>query len=204
MRIGVCFFGRIKYFDKKYLLNSFGSEYEYNFFYSGDNEPEELVAEFQKMYNPIDMNNDKIVYDIDFGIYPTLKISPANINNMTCHFINKKRVFRLLEEHCNITKKSYDIIISCRFDSYMDKYSPEFPLPHTIYIPHGQDWCGINDQFAYGDFETMKQYMNIYDNCKYLLENKGCPLHPEHLNLYNIIDCLLNIQRINVHQEIIR
>ena len=62
MLIGVCFFGRIKHFDKKFLINSFGYNHMYDFFYSGDNEPENLVYEFQKMYNPIKLNKPKPSY----------------------------------------------------------------------------------------------------------------------------------------------
>ena len=204
MLIGVCFFGRIKHFDKKYVLHSFGSSHTYNFFYSGDNEPEELVDTFKKMYTPISVNNDKIVYDIDFGIYPNNKTHPVNIHNMTCHLINKKRVFQLLEEHCNKTNTAYDIIVACRFDLYMNAYSPELPLKNTVYIPSGNDHTGINDRFAFGDFQTMKQYMNIYDNCVYLIENNISVAHPENLHLYNILHCKINIVRINIHQEICR
>ena len=204
MFIGVCFFGRIQHFDKKYLLNSFGPNHTYDVFYSGDNEPDELIAEFQKMYNPIHIINDKISYDVDFSIYPNTKTNPVNINNMTRHFINKKRVFTLLEEHCNITNKFYDLIVSCRFDLYMDKYSPEIPLPNTIYIPSHEDHTGINDRFAIGDFNTMKKYMNLYDNCLYLLENKICPPHPENLHLYNILFHNINIVRFNLHQQLNR
>ena len=204
MLIGVCFFGRINYYDKNYLVNSFGPAHEYNFFYSGDNEPEHVVAAFQTAYTPICINNDKISYDVDFGIYPNNKTCPVNINNMTRHFLNKKRVFGLLEEHCAKTNKSYDLIISCRFDLYMDIYSPGIPSANTIYIPHGEDHTGINDRFAMGDFQTMKQYMNLYDNCIYFLENKLCVPHPENLHLCNILYCKINIERINLHQEIIR
>jgi hypothetical protein len=204
MLIGVCFFGRIKYFDRTYLINSFNPNHEYNFFYSGDNEPEHLINEFKEIYKPISLNNDKISYDIDFGIYPNDKTYPPNIHNMTCHFINKKRVFRLLEEHCNITNKSYDLIVSSRLDLYMHNYSPEIPLKNTIYIPNGEDHTGINDRIAFGDFQTMKHYMNLYDNCVYLLKNKICVPHPETLHLYNILHYKINIVRINLYHEIIR
>uniref|UniRef100_A0A6C0L6H5 Uncharacterized protein n=1 Tax=viral metagenome TaxID=1070528 RepID=A0A6C0L6H5_9ZZZZ len=202
MFIGVCFFGRSKYYDKKYLLESFGPNHTYDIFYSADNEPEETIADFIKVYSPISINNDKITYDVDFGIYPNNRTCLANINNMTRHLINKKRVFALLEEHCIATGKVYDLIVSCRLDLHMDKYAPELPLANTVYIPSGYDYEGINDRFAMGDFQTMKQYMNIYDNCLYLLTNKISVPHPESLHLDNIRHCKVNIERFNLHQSI--
>jgi hypothetical protein len=204
MLIGVCFFGRIKHFDKNYFVNSFGPEHKYNFFYSGDNEPEDLLVEFKKMYNPICVNNTKISYNIDFGIYPNKITYPVNIHNMTCHLLNKKRVFGLLEDYCNITNTSYDLIVSCRLDLYIEQYSPEKPLVNTIYIPAGEDHMGINDRLAYGDFQTMKKYMNLYDNCVYLLDRKLSLPHPESLHLATILFYKLNIIRFSVRHEIIR
>ena len=204
MLIGVCFFGRLRHFDKKYFLNSFGANHTYNFFYSGDNEPEDLLAEFQRVYTPIAINNEKLSYTIDFGIYPNNKTSPVNIANMTRHILNKKRVFGLLEEYCKTTQTSYDLVVSCRLDLSMDAYSPELPLENTVYIPDGEDHTGINDRFAMGDLQTMKHYMNLYDNCAYLLENGISVPHPENLHLYNLLHCKINIQRINLRQNIIR
>jgi len=204
MFIGVCFFGRIRHFDKKYFLNSFGANHTYHFFYSGDNEPEELVAEFQKLYAPISISNEKLSYTIDFGIYPNNKTCPANIDNMTRHLLNKKRVFGLLEEYCAKTQTSYDLIVSCRFDLRMDAYSPDLPLENTIYIPEGNDYMGINDRFAMGDIQTMKHYMNLYDNCVYLLEKGLSVPHPECLHASNLLHCNLNTQRIKLPQSIVR
>ena len=203
MFIGVCFFGRSKFYEKKYLLESFGPDHTYDIFYSADNEAAEVIDNFTKIYSPISINNEKITYDVDFGIYPNNKTCPANISNMTRHFINKKRVFALLEEHCITEGKTYDLIVSCRLDLYMDKYSPATPTANTVYIPSGDDCTGINDRFAMGDFNTMKQYMNLFDNCVYLLTNNSVP-HPENLHLDNINHCKITIERFNLHQSIYR
>jgi hypothetical protein len=202
MRIGVCFFGRIKHYDKKYLIESFGSNHSYDFFYSSDDEPADLINQFIELYHPISIDNNKISYDVDFSIYSPPH--PQQMHNMTCHFINKKRVFGLLETHCNLTNTHYDLIISVRLDLYIDKFEPELPIENTIYIPTNEDHNGINDRFAMGDFKTMKQYMNIFDNCLYLLDNKITVAHPERLTLSNIQHCNINVNRLNLYHNINR
>jgi hypothetical protein len=203
MLIGVCFFGRIRHFEHKFLLNSFGPTHTYECFYSGDNEPEDSVAEFQRSYPIISLTNETISYDIDLSKYPT-KNKTVIIDKMTRHFINKKRVFSLLEDHCKKTNTPYDLIVSCRLDLHMDAYSPEIPLANTIYIPDGHDHTGINDQFAFGDLSTMKHYMNLYDTCLSLLETTHCEPHPETLHLQNIIQGNITVKRIQLNTHIVR
>ena len=40
-----------------------------------------------------------------------------------------------------------------------------FPVTITgekLYVPQAIDWGGINDQFAFGNYETMKIYYSLY------------------------------------------
>jgi len=204
MHIAILFYGRINKYTNTFLLNSLPQKHTYDVYYSADLEPNELLDDFIKIYKPISVNNDKISYDVDFGKYPNTKTHPVNIHNMTCHFINKKRVFNLLENYINLTNTKYDIIIATRLDLFIDTLTLDIPLPNTIYIPKNEDYTGINDRFAMGDFQTMKKYMNIYDNCVYLLENKISVAHPENLTLYNIEYYKLNIVRFDINYSIMR
>ena len=63
---------------------------------------------------------------------------------------------------------------------------------------------GINDRLAIGDFESMKKYMYIFDNCIHLLENNLSFPHPESLTLGNIQYNNLNIERFDLFHEIQR
>jgi hypothetical protein len=69
-------------------------------------------------------------------------------------------------------------------------YKTEFFLQNvirkTLYIPCGEDHCGINDQIAYGNFDSMERYCNIFDNTIFLLESKLSIPHPESLHHANI------------------
>ena len=111
---------------------------------------------------------------------------------MICHFINKQRVFELLEKH----NETYDIVVSLRIDIvFKNKFDFSNIVENTIYIPDNYDWGGINDQVAYGNMEVMKKYNYIFKNIIYLLDNKLSIVHPETLTLANIIFNKLKINR---------
>jgi hypothetical protein len=204
MRVAVLFFGRVRHYEKKYLVNSLPESCQCDFFYSADAESEESIGKFIEIYKPISINNEKISYIVNFRTYPTSINKCTNVHNMTCHFINKKRVFELLETHVRKTGVKYDIVISTRLDLFIEKIDLPMPLPNTIYIPVSNDYSGINDRFAMGDYETMGKYMKIYDNCVYLLENDLTCAHPETMTLANLNYYKINIRRFGMHYSIIR
>jgi hypothetical protein len=79
MHIAILFYGRINHYEKKFLINALPKIHHYDFFYSSDSEPQELIDDFIKIYNPISINNNKILYDVDFGIYPNNKTCKAKL-----------------------------------------------------------------------------------------------------------------------------
>jgi len=140
-------------------------------------------------------NNSPIQYDVDLGKYPG-KRGETNIHNMTCHFINKQRVFMLLEEHINKTNIQYDCVVSLRIDCVFQSYFDFNCLKdNTIYIPSGCDFVvdAINDQVAYGKTDVMKKYNSL--NAVELLDKQLSIPHPESLNFANIKFHKLNIVR---------
>ena len=144
------------------------------------------MNDFIHFYKPKLYNNSIIKYEYDLGKYPGA-YSITNIHNMTCHFINKNRVFDLLEEYINNENIQYDCIISLRVDCII-KNNFEFDnlKDNTIYIPYGYDYLNnaINDQIAYGKVEVMKKHNSI--NPLDLLEKNLSIPHPESLNYANI------------------
>lgn len=199
MRIAILVYGRLNKCVEHYdnLIKHVGNEHSIDFFMSSDNSNEEQLLDFIRIYNPVSYINDKIEYDCDFKKYNGLR-GETNIHNMTCHFINKGRVFTLLEKYVNETNIEYDIIISLRIDLIF--YTPFIfnnIEENTIYIPEGYDHIenAINDQIAYGNINVMKKYMNIFLNSIYLLNMQQCIPHPEKLTLSNIIFNKLNIFR---------
>jgi len=202
MRIAVLFYGRIKHYEKKYMFSALPNTAHIDFFYSADGEPQHLIDDFCALYKPKAVINEKIVYDLDLNKYPH---PHTNVHNMTCHFINLKRVFKLLENYISNNNEKYDVIISIRHDLCIENQLELLtPLKNTVYIPSECDYNGINDRFAFGDIEAMKKYMNIYDNCEHLLENNYCFACPEMLTLANIKYCKLDVQRFDVKYNIYR
>jgi hypothetical protein len=190
MKIAVLVYGRLEKCANNYanILENIGLQHELDFFVSSDNSV--YMKQFIKMYKPKLWVNDPIKYTVDFGKYPTNR-PETNIHNMTCHFINKQRVFELFKGY----NGNYDVVLSLRIDLHFDTpFTFEDIQENTVYIPCGSDWGGINDQLAYGTFETMAKYHSIFENCVYLLESGTVP-HPETLNSANIIYNKLNIIR---------
>jgi hypothetical protein len=115
---------------------------------------------------------------------------------MTCHFINKNRVFSLLEQYVNKSNVHYDCVVSLRIDClFQSKFIFNNLKDHTVYIPSGYDYVdnAINDQVAYGKIDVMKIYNSI--NPVFLLEKKLSIPHPESLTYANICFYNLNIER---------
>lgn len=154
-------------------------------FYSCDAEDDSLISDFTSLYNPIAICNEKITYTVDFAAFAAPGPVVANVHNMTCHYINKMRVFQLLERHIQTSGTVYDTILSTRLDIV---YTSPIPVcieeEETIGIPEGNDFGGVNDQIAFGNLETMRVYMNIFSSAEALFKEKQCRLHPETLNMH--------------------
>lgn len=54
-----------------------------------------------------------------------------------------------------------------------------------IYIPQGMDYGGINDQFAFGNYEVMKIYYSVFENV-HELWHEGAIFHSETMQLKNL------------------
>lgn len=168
-------------------MEFFGREHTIDIFLSSDDPPKDSMEGFVELYKPVGWIGDKIVHSYNFYRFQGIR-PETNINNMICHFINKQRVFKLLEEHIANTGTQYDMIVGLRLDLVLSgKFNVHTTDDNTIYIPLGCDYIGgINDQMAHGNFGTMKKYMNIIETAIQLLESKISIPHPERLNCENI------------------
>ena len=208
MRIALLFFGRINRYDDHYtnIMESIGHEHSIDVFFSCDSEPEAKMLKCVELYKPIAYTNKKIQYTCNLLKYPGRR-PETNIHNMICHFINKGRVFALLEEYSIQHAITYDIVMSVRVDTvFLHKIIFEHIDPNTIYIPVGEDWVhpGINDQMAYGGFEAMKKYMSIFTNIIEILEKRQSIPHPENLTYANIKKNALDIKRVHISYHLER
>ena len=64
----------------------------------------------------------------------------------------------------------------------------------TIYIPQGLDYGGVNDQFAFGNYEVMKIYYSVFENVHELF-HEGKVFHSEGMQLANLQKHGVNIVR---------
>jgi hypothetical protein len=197
MRIAVIVFGRLNKCVEHYnnIIESLGENNNIDFFASSDNSSESLLSDFVNLYKPVMYNNSPINYDFDLGKYPGKRVE-TNIHTMTCMFINKNRVLRLLEEYINVNNIQYDCVVSLRIDCvFQNKFDFNFLEDNTIYIPSGFDYLenAINDQIAYGKIDVMKKYNSI--NGVDLLEKNLSIPHAESLNYANLKFYKLNIVR---------
>lgn len=191
MRIAVLVYGRLNKCAEHYnnIIDSIGKEHNIDFFCSSDNSSEELLKDFIRLYKPISYINDKIDYTLDLSRYP--KRHETNVDSMIRHFINKNRVFTLLEKYIENNKNiEYDIIISLRVDLlFQNKFNfniSNIKDSNSIFIPYINNYFGVNDQLAYGNYNTMNKYMNIINNCVYLIENYSILVNPEIITKKNI------------------
>lgn len=206
MHIAVLIYGRLNKCVEHYnnIVESIGKHNTIDFFLSSDNSSESLLNDFISIYNPKSYNNSPIQYDYDLGIYPG-KRSETQIHNMTCHFINKNRVFLLLEDYIGKYNIHYDYIVSLRVDCVFTNTFTFHTLEYnTIYIPNNYDYVenGINDQVAYGNLDVMKKYNSI--NAVELLKNNLSIPHPESLTYANIKFHKLEIVRVNIQYHLDR
>ena len=198
MRIAILVYGRLDKCEIHYknIMETFGDENQIDFFASSDDSP--YINDFTRIYKPIAYTNEKTNYQVDFASFPG-KRHETNIHTMTCHFINKSRVFYLMEEHASRMKIQYDLIVSLRVDLlFHTKFINIEMEPNTIYIPNGRDAYenAINDQVAIGSFPVMKIYNNIFNNSIEVLE-KGLSIpHPETLTSFNLLYNNIKVVRI--------
>jgi len=199
MRIAALLYGRIaqsaKYYDN--IKHSIGKENDIDFFLSSDNSSKEQLDEFIHVYKPVKYINDKIVYSCNLARYGGRRIE-TNIHRMTCHFINKSRVFSLLDAHIEAEGIEYNVVITLRCDViFHDMFVFDNIVDNTVYIPDGGDHIdrAINDQVAYGTVSVMRKYCRIFENSIKLLEEKTSIPHPESLTYAHLHDQRLTIIR---------
>jgi hypothetical protein len=202
-KIALLFYGRLKKYKEHHdnIMSIFCSNSIIDCYLSSDNSDNNELKGFIDIYKPKSYINDKIEHNINLSVFN--RAPETNVDNMIRHFINKKRVFKLLEEEILKSNITYDIIISLRLDLlFNNKLSLNTINSNILYIPIGYDYRGINDQIAMGDFITMKKYNNIIDNVIFLLSNNILMVNPESLTKTNIVYNKLVVERIYLEYRI--
>jgi hypothetical protein len=197
MKIAILFSGRIHMFENCYqnIQKHLKFNHDIDFFLSHSPELNEDLEAFRKLFNPKFIINEPIIY-FDHNKYRKYHLEQGH--NTMCMLINRLRAFKLLDTFVNITNTKYDIVISYRTDITLNQ-DIDFNWfnilnDNTVYVPEGEDyWNGLNDQLAFGSYESMKIYLSLYNELKTELLDKGCIFHPE-----TILKNYMYLKNINV------
>lgn len=103
----------------------------------------------------------------------------------------------------SLIPKGYDFYVRIRPDMKFNgplNFSEYEPKPNTVYIPKGMDYRGINDQFAFGDYDSMRKYFSVYLNVTDLW-NEGTIFNSEAMHLANLNQLGVNIIRLEHPQH---
>ncbi len=149
---------------------------------------------------PIDFNVDKYLNRLGSGLR-----NPNIVSNM---FYGINQSNNLKKEFENENNFKYDAVIRCRadllFESKLDineiasaKYNK------GIFFPKFGDYGGLNDQFAFGNSESMDLYSETYKKLDDFF-NDGCLWHAETLTKFTVDHFKLPILRSNINYQIKR
>ena len=171
------------------------------FFYS-DIDPELIMEERELEY----FHEGKLLFiqDENVNFYP----DPWAKHRYSERMVPENTVCQTLRQwHCGLIgfcliPQGYDIYVRIRPDiSFNGKinFADYDCTGKTIYIPQGNDFGGINDQFAFGNHEVMKIYYSIYQT-HHDLWHEGKIFHSEGMQLANLNKHGVNIVRIGSPQ----
>lgn len=197
-RVAILFCGRVKTwqhcfdrFNNHILRPLHDAGYVYDGFLSHTSEElDEDTKQFIEKYNIVSYAS--VIPDIS-GITIPLDLNKNSKRLSFIMYYHWKNTFHLAEVYANTHNIRYDLVIYMRADQHFssDLIIPDSINESIIYIPHGNDWTGLNDQFAMGSFKQMKQFTSIYDNLDYIYSKTNIGFHTEtyvklHTELQNI------------------
>lgn len=129
--------------------------------------------------------------------------------------VNRKRAFEAMKEHSLKTNTNYDYIVNLRLDCLNQtiiNYNQIVKntnlsnniLENIVFVPEKYNWLnGVNDQFAFGKFHSMKEYMSLIDNIDNIFDNHPF-LNSENLLKFHLEEKNILVVRIPFEYEIIR
>ncbi len=172
---------------KRYIIDHYDCDI-YLSTYNTDNYEPTL-----KLLNPIKYNiqdwvsTNPLFEQIAANIkYKPPETKPINTLSM---FYQIQKCFSLVENNI------YNAIIRLRFDITFDT-KLDIIMNQNINIPQGGDhWGGILDLFAYGSFDIMKKYSQLYDKINEYITSNSVIFHPESMLRFYLNECGVPINR---------
>jgi hypothetical protein len=188
------------------FFTTFGKDIDIFLAHDPHSESYKYIEDFKKLYNPVCIIDEPITEEDIYAPYMRNFLKThrgfyyVKTNNMTKHYINKKRVVQLVKDYIKKTGKTYEFICTTRLDIYFNppiQWDMFEKKNGTVYIPSGLDWGGLNDTLCIADLETIEKYAHIYDNSIKLLDS-GCEPYsnfPEKLLDAHVKDIGLDVRR---------
>jgi len=149
------------------------------FFISLNTKRDDYHIEFEDFVKNVSNNKCEFNYE-EFVLPEHLKEDYNTMYNTVSMHYNNNVCLRMIDEYMKKNNFVFDIVMKWRteinYDMFFDFYSKLEDI--TIYVPNIHYHGGINDQVAYGNYESMCIYANLYNN---LLKYKHIRKHPETL-----------------------
>jgi hypothetical protein len=196
--IAIFFSGRIKSFHHK--KNTFTKEkelYKPIYFMSlNQKEEDDISKDFKNLFG---ITDDRINYEetkTPKEIFNLKKRNETSYENCYSQFYHNYSCFKLIEKYQNNNNVKFDVIVKYRSDIDTDEILPiDIPKINTIYLPEGEDFLGLNDKIAYGNYDTMKIYCDLVNNIIKMCTTQDTIYNPEILVKKHISNNNLNISR---------
>jgi hypothetical protein len=157
-------------------------------------------------YIGADLSGSVSIKQIPYNFYPTLPTPHRYYENKApetepCNVLNMWH--NLFISFC-LVPNTYDCYVRNRPDIQFNGAVHLNNEPGKVYIPHGNDYRdGINDQFAYGCYESMRVYFSLYlFHERYF--NQGVMFHPEGYLNHHLKENGIEIVRVDPTQWILR
>lgn len=178
------------------------------FFYT-DSDPYELMEEREKWYYDVIRPDSKFIKDENVRFYP----DPFKEHRYHERKAAENTYYQTMRQwHCGfigfcLVPHGYDIYVRIRpditFNGPLD-FSKFDCSEKKIYIPEGNDYWGVNDQFAFGNHSVMKDYYSIYQN-HHELWHEGATFCSELMQRMNLVKQGIEIVRFgSPQQQIVR
>ena len=103
-----------------------------------------------------------------------------NPRAMVSMFFHMTKVFKIIEEYQNKNSVQFDCILYYRADiDSTDKLILTIPEKNAIYLSGADGYGGYNDRMAYGDYESMRIYCDLYSSLQSLFCDDTSLPNPE-------------------------
>ena len=189
------------------------------------------LFDIQKTYNPVifaSLNGEKIETDLensrdfqkDFKIpseqynleeppfpkwlTPCLNNRPINPRAIFSMYYHMNRVFKMIETYQEQNAMKFDCILYYRADiDSRDTLTLSDNLEkNTIYLSNEYGFGGYNDRMAYGDYDSMKIYCNLYNSLESIFCGDRSLMNPESILKKYLNEKKLNISFINYNTNL--